>query len=78
MSEGQFDDGHPEPDDQRDGRDIYARPASLRSGRKIDVTNASRQVTRRCELMLASNLPTRDRGRRWAAMVIGITTFNRA
>jgi hypothetical protein len=78
MSEGQFDDGHPEPDDQRDGRDIYARPASLRSGRKIDVTNASRQVTRRCKLMLASNLPTRDRGRRWAAMVIGITTFNRA
>ena len=78
MSEGKFDDGHPEPDDQRDGRDIHPRQVALSGFSEIDVTNASRQVTRRCKLMLASNLPTRDRGRRWAAMVIGNTTFNRA
>ena len=78
MSQGKFDDGHPEPDYQRYGGDIHPRPVALTGLRKIDVTNASRQVTRRCKLMLASNLPTRDRGRRWAAMVIGNTTFNRA
>lgn len=78
MSQRQFDDGHPEPDDQRDGGDFHPRPVALIEPREIDVTNASRGVTRRCKLMLASNLPTRGQGRRWAAMVIGITTFNRA
>jgi hypothetical protein len=78
MSEGQLDDGHPEPDDQRDRGDIHSRQVALTGFRKIEVTNASRQVTRRCKLMLASNLPTRGQGRRDAAMVIGNTTFNRA
>lgn len=78
MSERQFNDGHTQPDDQRDGRDIHSRRAAMTELSQMCVTNASRAATRRCKLMLASNLPTRGRGRRWAAMVIGIPTFNRA